>query len=440
MESFIEPLRELKEYKELKQELPKMKGIVQVSGCIDTQKPHFIYGLLEGERSGLIVTFQEQKARELYESYRFFNRNAVYYPAKDVLFYQSDIRGNLLTAERLTAVKSLIEQEKPTVITTFDALMDKVLPLQEIAGNVLEYALADVLDMEEAKSRLVRMGYERSYQVEIAGQFAVRGGILDIFPLTEENPYRIELWGDEIDSIRSFDVESQRSIENLERVRIYPASEVVLPQESISRGLERLQQEKERLYGTFRQEMKTEEAHRLKTTVDALAEEITELGQSSGLDSYLAYFAEETVSFLDYFDKENTVIFLDEPARIAELGRVLGQEFSESMQRRLEKGYILPGQMEALFSGGEILSKMQRLKSIALTTLDMAANDIEIKTRYNITTRTVNPYNRSFELLVKDLQIYRKKKYRVILLSGSGTRARAAVLKNRRLTRMLSLA
>lgn len=424
MESFIEPLRELKEYKELKQELPKMKGIVQVSGCIDTQKPHFIYGLLEGERSGLIVTFQEQKARELYESYRFFNRNAVYYPAKDVLFYQSDIRGNLLTAERLTAVKSLIEQEKPTVITTFDALMDKVLPLQEIAGNVLEYALADVLDMEEAKSRLVRMGYERSYQVEIAGQFAVRGGILDIFPLTEENPYRIELWGDEIDSIRSFDVESQRSIENLERVRIYPASEVVLPQESISRGLERLQQEKERLYGTFRQEMKTEEAHRLKTTVDALAEEITELGQSSGLDSYLAYFAEETVSFLDYFDKENTVIFLDEPARIAELGRVLGQEFSESMQRRLEKGYILPGQMEALFSGGEILSKMQRLKSIALTTLDMAANDIEIKTRYNITTRTVNPYNRSFELLVKDLQIYRKKKYRVILLSGSGTRAR----------------
>ena len=89
MESFIEPLKELKEYKELKHELPKMKGIVQVSGCIDTQKPHFIYGLLEGEWSGLIVTFQEQKARELYESYRFFDRNAVYYPAKDVLFYQS---------------------------------------------------------------------------------------------------------------------------------------------------------------------------------------------------------------------------------------------------------------------------------------------------------------------------------------------------------------
>ena len=424
MESFIEPLKELKEYKELKHELPKMKGIVQVSGCIDTQKPHFIYGLLEGEWSGLIVTFQEQKARELYESYRFFDRNAVYYPAKDVLFYQSDIRGNLLTAERLTAVKSLIEREKATVITTFDALMDKALPLQEIAGNVLEYVLADVLDMEEAKNRLIRMGYERNYQVEIAGQFAVRGGILDIFPLTEENPYRIELWGDEIDSIRSFDVESQRSIENLERVRIYPASEVVLPQESIARGLERLQQEKERLYETFRQEMKTEEAHRLKTMVDALAEEVAELGQSSGLDSFLAYFAEETVSFLDYFDKENTVIFLDEPARIEELGRVLGQEFSESMRHRLEKGYILPGQMEALFSGEEIFSKMQRRRSIALTTLDMSANDLEIKTRYNITTRTVNPYNRSFELLVKDLQIYRKKRYQVILLSGSGTRAR----------------
>ncbi len=424
MRSFTEPLLELEEYNKLKKELINEKGIVQVSGCIDTQKPHFMYSILGEGQSGIVVTFQEQKARELYENYRFFDRNVVYYPPKDVLFYQSDIRGNLLTAERLLAVKSLMEQEELTVITTFDALMDKVMPLSAIAESVLEYALADELDIEEAKSALVHMGYERNYQVESAGQFAVRGGILDIFPLTEENPYRIELWGDEIDSIRSFDVGSQRSIENLQRVRIYPASEVVLSKESVQRGLEKLEREKERLYDSFRKEMKTEEAHRLKTMVDALAEEVRELGQGTGLDSFLAYFAEETVSFLDYFDRENTVVFLDEPARIAEKGRVIGQEFSESMQHRLEKGYILPGQMEALYSAEEILGKMQMQKCVALTTLDYKVNEIEIKTKYNILTRTVNPYNRSFDLLVKDLQLYRKKKYQVILLSGSGTRAR----------------
>lgn len=424
MKSFTEPLLELEECKKLKKDLINTKGIMQVSGCIDTQKPHFMYSLLEKGCSGIIITYQEQKARELYENYRFFDKNVVYYPPKDVLFYQSDIRGNLLTAERLLAVKSLMERDNITVVTTFDALMDKVMPLSAIADSVLEYALADELDMEEVKQILVRMGYERNHQIESAGQFAVRGGILDIFPLTEENPYRIELWGDEIDSIRSFDVESQRSIENLERVRIYPASEVVLSEDSIRQGLEKLEQEKEQLYQSFREEMKTEEAYRLKTMVDALAEEVRELGQGAGIDSFLTYFTEETVCFLDYFKREETLVFLDEPARIVEKGRVIEQEFSESMQHRLEKGYILPGQMEALYSGGEILAKMQRQKCIALATLDYKVNDIEIKSRYNITTRTVNPYNRSFDLLVKDLQQYRKKKYQVILLSGSGTRAK----------------
>ena len=423
MKSFTEPLLGLNEFQKLKKELISLRGIAQVSGCIDTQKPHFIYSLMEEKNSGVIVTFEEQKARELYENYRFFDRDAVYYPAKDVLFYQSDIRGNLLTAERLTTIKALLERERVTVITTFDALMDRVTPLSCIQKGVLEYRLGDVLQLELVISRLVELGYERNYQVESAGQFSIRGGILDIFPLTEENPYRIELWGDEIDSIRSFDAESQRSIENLQQVRIYPASEIVLSKQESQRGLELLEQEKNRLCEAFRKEMKTEEAHRLKTTIEALSEEIRELGQCAGLDSYLTYFVKDTVSFLDYFDEEHSIVFLDEPERLAEKGRVVEQEFSESMRHRLEKGYILPGQMEALRPGREIFAKIQRKKGIALTTLDINIKDLEIKLKYNIFCRSVNPYNRSFELLVKDLQRYRKQKYQVILLSGSRTRA-----------------
>ena len=424
MKSFTEPLLKLKEYEELKQQLINFKGIVQVSGCIDAQKPHFMYSLLEEKDSCVIITFQEQKAQELYENYRFYDRNVVYYPAKDVLFYQSDIRGNLLTAQRLVAVKALLEEKKVTVITTFDALMDRLAPLSNIQKAVLEYALGDTLEIENVKKQLVCMGYERNDQVQGAGQFAIRGGIVDIFPLTEENPFRLELWGDEIDSMRSFDVESQRSIENLEQVRIYPASEVILSETDIERGLTKLEQEKCELYEAFRRDMKTEEAHRIKTTVEVLTEELKELGQCSGLDSYLTYFIEETVSFLDYFDRENTILCLDEPSRIAEKGRVVELEFSESMQRRLEKGYILPGQMCALYSGREVIAKIQRRKCVALTTLDLKTNGLEIKSRYNISVKTVNPYNRSFELLIKDLEQYRRKKYQVILLSGSRTRAR----------------
>lgn len=304
MKSFTEPLSGLKEYADLKAQLKNTKEMVQVSGCIDTQKPHFIYSLAGEKENCLIVTFQEQKARELYENYRFFDREAVYYPARDVLFYQSDIRGNLLTGERLAAVKAILSRERVAVITTFDALMDRIAPLSHIRESILEYELGQTMDLEEVRKRLVQMGYEKNYQVESAGQFAVRGGILDIFPLTEENPYRIELWGDEIDSMRSFDVESQRSIENLDRVRIYPASEIVLFPELLEQGIEALEKEKKELYETLRREMKTEEAHRLKTTVDTLVEELTEFQQSGNLESYLMYFMEKTVSLLDYFDPE----------------------------------------------------------------------------------------------------------------------------------------
>ncbi len=423
MKSFTEPLLELKEYADLKAELKNTKEAVQVSGCIDTQKPHFMYSLIGEKENCLIVTFQEQKAKELYENYRFFDRQAVYYPAKDVLFYQSDIRGNLLTGERLAAVKAILEQDQVTVITTFDALMDRIVPLEHIKRAVLEYSLGETLNIEEAKAKLVQMGYERNYQVEAAGQFAVRGGILDIFPLTEESPCRIELWGDEIDSMRRFDVESQRSIENLEQVCIYPASEVVLFPEMVKSGLLQLEKEKKELYERFRKEMKTEEAHRLKTAVDGFIEEITELGQGGNVDSYLMYFLEKTVSFLDYFDWEHTILFLDEPTRLAEKGRVVEQEFSESMTHRLEKGYILPGQMKALYTGKEIFAGIQRRKCVALTTLDMKVSELEITQHYRVFTRAVNSYNRSFELLIKDLQQYRKNKYQVILLSGSRTRA-----------------
>lgn len=423
MKSFTEPLLGLKEYEELKNTLSKEKGIIQVSGCIDAQKPHLIYAVSKEKKNRLIVTFNEQKARELYENYRFYDRQAVYYPARDVLFYQSDIRGNLLTAERLQAVKAILDLEQVTVITTFDALMDRIAPLENLKSGILEYSVGNFMNIEEMKQKLVQMGYERNYQIESAGQFAVRGGILDVFPLTEEVPYRIELWGDEIDSIRSFEVESQRSIENMETVRIFPACEVVLNAKETEAGLEKIEKETERLYETFRKEMKTEEAARIRKSTDTLKEAITELGSVGNLESYLNYFLEKTVSFLDYFAEEESMVFLDEPARITEKGRVVEQEFSESMKHRLEKGYILPGQMKALYSGSEIFAALEKKQCVAVTTLDMKVSELEIKYKFNIQTKMVNPYNRSFELLIKDLQRYKKNKYRVILLSGSRTRA-----------------
>ena len=423
MNAFIRPLEVLKEFEDLQEDLKKGSGIRQVTGCIDAQKPHLIYACDNGFAGKLIVTFSEQKAKELYEGCRFFHRNAVYYPARDILFYQSDIRGNLLIGQRIAAIKAILTQDQPVIVTTFDALMDRLVPLPVLENSICHYQIGDSLDLEETAGQLVQMGYERNYQVEASGQFAVRGGILDVFPLTEENPLRIELWGDEIDSLRSFDVESQRSIENLEEVWIYPAAEMVLEEPILKKGLERIEQESDHLYGQLRSEMKTEEAHRVKSALEILKEELLQLHKTANADSYLPYFFDKTVSLLDYFDPVKSLLFLDEPARCLEQGRATRTEFTESMKHRLEKGYILPGQMNAVFSEQEVTAALERKRCVALSTLDNKSNGLEIKSKFNICAKSVNPYNSSFELLVKDMKRYKKNGSQVLLLSGSRTRA-----------------
>lgn len=423
MNVFAQPLSELEEFQNALKRMRSDTGIVQVSGCMDSQKAHMIYGTDDGFRNKIIVTFSEQKAKELQESYRFFNRETVYYPPKDILFYQSDIRGNQLTRERILVWKKLLCREPVTVVTTFDGLMNRMAELKYFAEAVQTFRVGDELDLDRTRKQLVRMGYVSNYQVEAPGEFAIRGGIVDIFPLTEENPFRMELWGDSIDSLRSFEASSQRSIENLEEIVVYPAAEFVLTEEIRERGLKKLRQEAKRVEGRFREEMRSEEAHRVKTAAQNLEEEIRELGGGANLDSSLSYFYEEGVGLLDYFDPEETAVILDEPARLMEKARVTEQEFRESMEQRLEKGYILPGQSNALMTGKEIVSKLVRCHCLALTALDMKVKDMDIAARYYVQVQGVNSYNNSYPTLVKDLQQYKKQGCRVVLLSASRTRA-----------------
>jgi len=261
-----------------------------------------------------------QRAKELYEDYSFFDPAVVYYPAKDVLFYQSDIRGNLLTAERVSALRTIHEKENVTVITTFDALMNTMPPAKKLWESVLRIAPGDTLNLDELTAHLVRMGYEKEYQVDNIGQFALRGGIMDVFPLTEENPIRIEMWGDEVDTVRSFDVESQKSIENLDELVIYPACELVLSEEERIEGISALLAEAEAFSGRLRKEMKTEEAHRALSYAQELAEAWGEFSETAGMDAFLSYFCKERVGLLDYFDPQETLLFFDELSRSAERG------------------------------------------------------------------------------------------------------------------------
>lgn len=225
MLSFTQPLKGMAEFEEIEKSLEKNQGIVQITGCLESQKAHLIHVLSGKTPMRLVIAGDERQAKEIFEDLRFYDKNTMFYPAKDLLFFQADIQGNLLIRQRMCVIKALLEQKELTVVTSIDGCMDYLTPLEEIGKKVLHFYSDSVINMDVLKNTLVQLGYERVGQVEMPGQFSVRGGIVDIYSLTEENPWRIELWGDEVDSIRSFDAESQRSLENLDEIAIYPAVE-----------------------------------------------------------------------------------------------------------------------------------------------------------------------------------------------------------------------
>ena len=444
-EVFANPLVDLAEYTDMKQDLDQGKGPVQISGVTDSQKVHVMHELSKDNPWRLVVTYDDTRAKEIFDDFSYFEPNTWLYPARDLLFYSSDIHGNLLTRQRMQVFKHLLEDEGGVVVTTVDGLMDHLLPLSRIKESCLNIMVGQTLDMEEIKHLLTGMGYERMGQVDGMGQFSVRGGILDVFPLTEEVPVRIELWGDEVDSIRSFDAESQRSIQQMDEVTIYPAAELILTKEHIEEGILRLEADEKKQEKAFRDQKKPEEAQRIRRAVGELVESLKEGFDVQTLDAYIRYFCQDTVSFLDYMKEvgakvtlvssgaagktaekkpaSGLALILDEPQRMKEKAETVETEFRESMSHRLEQGYILPGQADLLFASKTVLAECHTPHSIFMTGLDQRLPGMTVKAKYSLTGKNLNSYQNSFEILIKDLTKWKKDGYRVVLLSASRTRA-----------------
>ena len=440
-EVFANPLVDLAEYTDMKQDLDQGKGPVQISGVTDSQKVHVMHELSKDNPWRLVVTYDDTRAKEIFDDFSYFEPNTWLYPARDLLFYSSDIHGNLLTRQRMQVFKHLLEDEGGVVVTTVDGLMDHLLPLSMIKESCLNIMVGQTLDMEEIKHLLTGMGYERMGQVDGMGQFSVRGGILDVFPLTEEVPVRIELWGDEVDSIRSFDAESQRSIQQMDEVTIYPAAELILTKEHIEEGILCLEADEKKQEKAFRDQKKPEEAQRIRRAVGELVESLKEGFDVQTLDAYIRYFCKDTVSFLDYMKEVGAkvtlvssatetgkqaaglALILDEPQRMKEKAETVETEFRESMSHRLEQGYILPGQADLLFASKTVLAECHTPHSIFMTGLDQRLPGMTVKAKYSLTGKNLNSYQNSFEILIKDLTKWKKDGYRVVLLSASRTRA-----------------
>ncbi len=414
------PLLELTSIKEAKETLKKNKS-VSVTGCVDSQKWNMADTLSEGFLNKIIITYSDVRVKEIYEDYRMYDKNVRMYPAKDAIFYQADVHGNKLTRERIGCYKRILMGLPCTLITTFGGLMNAGVSLEVLRNALIKISMDSSISESELIKKLCALGYEKTYQVEQGGQFSVRGGIIDIYDFTEENPYRIELWGDEVTSIRSFDVLTQRSIERLESITIYPATELPLTEEDLLEGLTFIEEDAKKTVSLFKRETKLEEAHRLEVTVKEVREQITELPWTFNADSFIKYFAKETLSLADYF--KEPLFILDEPVRTKEHADAVELEFKESMKARLEKGYILSGQADILLSKAYVLSRLEAHALLMISTMSVKGFEIEPFYKFNVNARSIPSYNNSFNELVRDLYAFKKRGSRVLILSGSRTRA-----------------
>lgn len=365
MDTFYEPLRELQAFEEAVEQLGKQQGILLFTGCVESQKTHLMYSLGRGWQVKLIVTYSERRAKEIHEEYQALGEEAFYYPAKDFLFFHADIQGKELLRQRMRAVNRLLSGGEAVIVTTLDGCMDPLLPPGKLRDLILTVGIGSVVEMDAMKLRLVQMGYERVGQVDMPGQFAIRGGILDIYPLTEDYPVRIELWDDEVDSIRSFDPESQRSMENREEMTIYPAAEL------------------------------SPKDHRC-----------------------------EGVSLLSYIQEFRSLVFLDEVNRLFEQGETVEKEYRQNYENRMDKGQICAGQEEEIFSCEQVMYWIGKMRGAAFGALETTDKRMELAGRFRLDTRSVQSYNHHFELLVKDLKRWKKERYRVVLMCASRTRGR----------------
>lgn len=426
MKTFYAPLSELAGIEQLKKDFEVTGQPVMISGCIDTQKIHLVHAAVNDYRFRLIITGDEAKACEMQEDSRFFDKSSIYYPAKDFIFYSADVHGNQLAGERLRCIQKIIAAQDNktniTVITTIDGCVDMLMPLQRYRDNIIHFKNSDIIDTEKLVSKLVGIGYTRVPMIDGQGQFAVRGGIIDIFSYTDETPVRIELWDDEIDSIRFFDVESQRSVEKIQTYDVFPATEWILSEDEIDAGFEKVKDEVEKQLVTLGNDKKKKTQQEMDAC-NRLRHAYADFERTRDYSKFILSFTDEIEGFTDYFPKDETVFVLDEPDRIMERMELISYEYEESMKNRLEGGYVVASQTKLMRPIAEVYKNMQSSRLMLLSSLDYKPKMLKPADYLRIDARSISSYNNSFEYLADDINKYKRTGYRVVLVCNSRTRA-----------------
>lgn len=422
-------------FSDILKDYPPYKGIVQnlnntpvsVAGVVESAQGQLIYSLTkENDSSALIICYSDMEARKLYSDMELYSKNVLYFPAKEYIFYNIETSGHQNEHARIAVLQKLISGGKYIVVTSLDALLQYTADRDEFEGLCIDFELGKRFDLDALTEKLVIMGYSREDSVEGAGQFAIRGGILDIFSPGSDNPYRIEFFDDETDSIREFDTYTQRSLDKVDEVSIAPVCEALITDEKRDEIIAELEK---RIRGAKRK--KTDESFFIETT-QADIESFKEQRYFPSVDKYISLVYGKIPSVLDYFS-DNNLVFVVDPKRIRERGKTFEWEKNEQITELKDKKIL--GEYKDSFYCDYIdkIREMSSKKLISLDVLSHSSTDFKYKHRETFATKTTVSFHGKIEYLYEDLKGWQNKNYTVVILCASRGRGEnlAGVLKDK---------
>ena len=428
--ALIEPMLSMNNFKSVLESLEAKKTPILLTGVLDSQKCHVVASVEEKiKKPILIITNSELKVKEIQEDLNFFFRGkskVLMYPSKDAIFYSADVRSKDIIKQRFDVLNSLMCGENLIVVLSIEALFDRLTPKEKFEKFILEIEEGAEISPKHLVEKLIFMGYEHKDLVESEGQFAVRGGIIDIFTTINENAIRIEFFGDEIDSIRVFDSKTQRSIKKENKIKIFPMRELVYHQDELDKALVQIEKEYNKTYLSHEKKGLLEEARKLQENISEVIEKLKENKNVSGVDRFFQYFYQEETTLLNYLDKD-TIIYFDEPSRIKKHAENAYYEFNESVKSRILKGYLLPLQMNMIFSYTKILGSCESFSQVIFSSLTQPIKDFKVQSIVDFKIKITPVFKNRIDLLKDDLLYWQEKDLRIVILAGSRTRGERVV-------------
>ncbi|MGH4049928.1 MAG: transcription-repair coupling factor [Clostridium sp.] len=421
LSGLMKPLKESNQFKEILKNIEKKVYPIGVYGLSESAKNYLVNGVYEQlDKSILILTHSDVEAKNIYEDLSFYVNDVYYFPTREMGFYNADAVSGDLRWERLKVMKKITQSGKKIVITCIEALAATYVPIELLEKYIFKLSVGSKLNLNDFSEKLIQCGYERVERVETKGQFCVRGGIVDLYPPTTALPFRIELYDDEIDSIRSFNGETQRSIDKVTEIDMFPAKEIILTKESMEKGYNNIKEDLVKVVGKLSKKKDKEIIERITSLVNVNLEALRETWSFKDIDSYTPYFYDVTSSFLDYM--KGAFVVVDDVQRcIGKLDSVYF-EFEENYENFLSRGNILPKQAEVLINKEYIYEDLENLEVMTLNAIAKTTLMIKPKSIISFSQITIFDYHGQLDMLIEDIKDKKAKGYKTLILAGTRTR------------------